>query len=83
LLATVRGGEVLVRADRDDAGGIDVVVGDVVVALDVVKIDGARDAVDLIEVPEVAEKIRVVDNPPDIAFEVAVVHGIEANERDE
>ncbi len=40
VLTSVIGVEVLVGAERDDPGGINVVVSDVIVSLDVVKVDG-------------------------------------------
>ena len=70
-------------AKRDDAGWIDVVVGDVVVPLDVVEVHGVGNAVDLIEIFEVAEEVGVVDDPPDVALEMAVVDSVEAYEGDE
>ena len=77
------GGEILVGAKGDDTGRIDVVVGDVVVALDVVEVDGAGDAVGLIEVFEVIEEVGVVDDSPEVALEMTVVDGVESHERDE
>ena len=37
-------GEVERRAKRDDAGGVDLMMRDIIVALDVLKIDGFSDA---------------------------------------
>jgi len=73
----------LVGAKRDDTGRIDVVVGDVVMPLDVVEVHGVGDAVGLIEVFEVAEEVRVVDDSPEVALKMAVVDGVEAHEGDE
>ena len=72
----------MVGTKRDDTGWIDVVVGDVVVPLDVVEVDGIGDAVGLIEVFEIAEEVGVVDDPPDVAFEMTVVDSVEAYEGD-
>ena len=47
MFAAMGGGKVLVGAERDDTGRIDVVVGDVVMPLDVVEVDGVGDAVGL------------------------------------
>ncbi len=77
------GREILVGAKGDDTGWIDVVVGHVVMPLDVVEVHGVGDAVGLIEVFEVAEEVGVVDDPPEVAFEMAMVDGVEAYERDE
>ena len=70
----------MVGAKGDDAGWINVVVGDVIVPLDVVEIYGIGDAVGLIEVFEVTEEVWVVDDPPKVAFEMAVVDGVETYE---
>ena len=77
------GGEILVGTKGDDTGRIDVVVGDVVMPLDVVEVHGVGNAVDLTEIFEVAEEVGVVDNPPEVALEMAMVDGVEAYERDE
>ncbi|HEY2684260.1 MAG TPA: hypothetical protein VGI93_12165 [Steroidobacteraceae bacterium] len=45
------------RPDRDDTGGVQLLVAAVVVALDVVHVDGLGDAGDLIEVAEIAPEI--------------------------
>ena len=73
----------MIGTKGDDTGRIDVVVCDVVMPLDVVEVHGVGDAVGLIEVFEVAEEVRVVNDPPDVALEVAVVDGVEAHEGDE
>ena len=73
----------MVGAKGDDAGRINVVVGDVVVPLDVIEVYGIGDAVGLIEVFEVTEEVGVVDDPPKVAFEMAVVDGVEAYEGNE
>ena len=73
----------MVGTKRDDTGWIDVVVGDVVVPLDVVEVDGIGDAVGLIEVFEVTEEVGVVDDPSKVAFEMAMVDGVEAYKGDE
>ena len=55
----------------------------VIVALDVIEVDRLGDAVDLIEVAQVAVQVRVVDDPAQVAFEMPVVDRIEANQRHE
>ena len=50
----VRCGEVLQRADRHDAGRVDLVVRRVIVALDVVEVHRRRDAAHLVEVAQIA-----------------------------
>ena len=73
----------MIGTKGDDTGWIDVVVGDVVMPLDVVAVDGVGDAVGLLEVFEVAEEVRVVDDAPEVALEMAVIDGVEAHEGDE
>ena len=72
----------MIGTKGDDTGWIDVVVGDVVVPFDMVEVDGVGDAVCLIEIFEVAEEVRVIDNSPDVALEMAVVDGVETQEGD-
>ena len=74
--------QVLVGADRDDTGRIDVVVRDVVVPLDMIEIHSLGNTFGLVEIPEVPEKIRVIDDSSDVALKMAVVHRIEPNQRD-
>ncbi len=76
-------GKVLIGTDRDDTGWIDVVVRDVVVPLDMIEIHGLGDAGCLVQVFEIPEEIRVVENASDIALEMSVVHRIKANKRHE
>ena len=73
----------MIGAKGDDTGWIDVVVGDVVMPLDVVEVHGIGDPVGLIEVFEVTEEVGVVDDPPKVTFEMAVVDGVEAYESNE
>ena len=79
----MRGRQVLLRAERDNAGGIDVVVGDVVVTLDMIEIDRVGNPFSSIEVFEIAEEIGVVGNAADVALEVAMIDGVKPDERDE
>ena len=72
----------MIGTERNDTGWIDVVVGDVVMPLDVVEVHGIGDAVGLIEVFEVAEEVGIVDDPPEVALEMAMVDGIEAHKGD-
>ena len=73
----------MIGTKRDDTGRIDVVVGDIVMPLDVIEVHGVCNAVGLIKVFEVAEEIRVVDDPFEVALEMAVIDGVEAHEGDE
>ena len=55
----------------------------VIVPLDVIEIDGVRDARHLIQIAQIIPKICIVDDAPQIAFEVAVIDGVETYERRE
>ena len=55
----------------------------VVMPLDVIEVHGIGDAVVLIEVFEIAEQVPIVDDAADIAFEVSMIDGVKADERDE
>ena len=73
----------MIRTKGDDTGRIDIVVGNVIMPFDMVKVHGVGDAVNLVEVLEVAEEVRVVDDPPEVALEMAVVDDVEAHKGDE
>ena len=49
--------------------------------LDVIEIDGVGDAGLLIQVHQIALQIWVIDDTPEIALEMAVIDGVEANKR--
>src|SRR5260370_35188923 len=76
-------GEVECRAYGNNARRVDVVVSKVVVALDVIEIDGLGDTRVLVEVQEIALQVRIIEDALDVTFEVAVIDRIEANERAE
>ena len=82
-VSSVRALQIQLWSDGDDAGRVDVVMGDVVVPLDMVEIDGLRNALYLVEVSEVAIELRIVDDATEVTFEVPVVHGIEPEQGDE
>ena len=73
----------MLGAKRDNTGRVDVVVGNVVVPFNVVEVHCVGDAICLIEVFEIAEEIWIVDDPTEVALEMAVVDGVEAYEGDE
>ena len=73
----------MVGTEGDNTGWIDVVVGNVVMPFDVVEVYGFGNAVGLVEVFEEIKEVGVVDDPPEVALEMAVVDGVEAHEGDE
>src|SRR5450631_2316359 len=78
-LAIVSAAKVLERANRHDARRIDLVLRNVIVALDMVEVHGAGDAFDLIEIAQITPQIGIIDDAPDIALEMPVIHRIEAD----
>lgn len=71
------------RAKRNDSRGIDVVVRDVIMPFNMVEVDRVGDAVDLVEISQVAEQVAIVDDPAEITLEMAVVDGIKPYQRHE
>src|SRR6056297_4194921 len=63
LAATVRRVQVKVGADRYDPMWVHRVMAVVIVARDVVEVDGLRDLGPLIEFPQIAPKVGVIDDP--------------------
>ena len=79
----VRCHQILVWADGNDAGRIEFAMGAVVVPFDVIEVHRVGDAVGLIQISQIAEEVRIIDDAPEVAFEMAVVHGIEPDQRHE
>jgi hypothetical protein len=49
--------------------------------LDLLQTNRFTEAGLLIQIEQIALQVRVIDNPPEIAFEMAVVNGVEPNKR--
>ena len=75
--------KVLRRANRNYSGRVDIVMGEVVVPFDVIEVHRVRNAVNLIEITEIPVQVRVISDPSDVAFEVAVVDRVEPDQRHE
>src|SRR5262249_30316847 len=71
------------RADGEDACWVDGLMAHIVVALDMGEIHRSQHAGPLLEVAGVGAQRRVVDDPPDVALEVANVDRVETNQRGE
>ena len=78
--SVVRRSEVNDGSARYYAGGIDLAMRHIVVALDVVEIDSLGDARRLVQVAGVGPQVGVVDQATLVALEVANVNGVEADE---
>ena len=72
--------KILIRPDGDNAGGINLVVSHIVMPFDVIEIHRAGNVVILVEVFQVTKQVSVIGETPDIALEMSVVDGIEADE---
>ena len=77
----MRGGELAgVRAFRNNSGGVDIPVNNVIVLFDLLKIRGVTEAWRLVEVAEVAPEMRHVADAVAVALEMVVVHGVETHQ---
>ena len=63
--------------------GLILAVAAVIVPLDVVEAHGLGDAGHLVEIAQVIPEIRIVDDAPQVALEVAVVDRVETHQRGE
>ena len=71
------------RANWNYSGRVDIVMREIVVTFDVVEVHRIGNAVDLIKIAQIPVQVRVIDDPSDVAFEMAVVDRIEPDERHE
>src|SRR5262249_36300448 len=81
--ATGWGAKVDRRTNRHNAGWVDLTVAHIVVALDVHKIHRRGDAGPLVELARIGPKVGIIDQSPDVTFEVAIIDGIETDKRGE
>ncbi len=78
------GGEkILIGAEWHDAGRVNVIMRDVVVACDMIEINCVGNPFLLIEIFEISEEIGIIHNAPDVAFEMSMMDRIKSNERHE
>ncbi len=80
LPAAVRRVQIQRGPDRYDARRINLIVRHVIMTLDVIEVDRRRDSVVLIEIAQIGPEILVINNTPQIAFEVAVINSVEADQ---
>lgn len=73
--------KILIGAEWNDTRGVNVIVGDVIMAFNVIHIHGFGHVIVLIEIFEVAKQIGIINDAPDITFEMSVIHRIESDER--
>ena len=75
--------ETLRRTDRDNPGRIDIVVSEIIMAFDVVKIHRIGNAIGLIEIAQIPGQIWIIDNPSDVALEMTMIDDVKANQSHE
>ena len=68
------------RPRRHDAAGVDGGVAAVVVVFDVIHVDGLGHPRDLVEVSGVAPEVGIVDDSPEVAFEVTDIDRVETDQ---
>src|SRR5690606_3070375 len=78
-LAVVGAVQCQLRSLGNDAVGVDVAMACVVMAFDVGEIDGFGDARPLVELAQPVRQVRIILDPPQVALEVAVIDGVEAD----
>src|SRR6266481_7084272 len=75
--------ECKLRSYRNDAAWFQFAVALIIVALDVLKVESRCNALDPEQGAHVVRKAWIVGNPPDVAFEMADIDGIEPDQRRE
>ena len=76
----MRFSEIKQRTDWNDLCRINVSVCNVIMPLDVVEIDSFSDAGLLIQIHQVTLQVRIIDDAPQIAFEVPVINSVESDQ---
>ena len=69
--------KILYRSDRNNPGRINIIVSKVVVTFDVIEIHGLGDSINLVKITKITVQVRVISDPADVAFEMAMVNRIE------
>ena len=80
ISASVRALQIYDRSKGNNAGGIDVIVREIVVALDVIEVHRFGDPGLLIEVPQVGIEIQIIHDASHVALEMAMIHRVESYE---
>src|SRR5262245_8206522 len=81
--AVVRRRKIERRTERHDPSRVHVALAGVIMPLDLIHVHRRGDAFLLIEGAQVIGEIRIIDDAAQVAFEVAVVDRVKANERGE
>jgi hypothetical protein len=68
---------ILYRSNRNNPGRINIIVIKVVVTFDVIEIHGLGDSINLVKITKITAQARVISDPADVAFEMAMVNRIE------
>src|SRR5688500_11103466 len=72
--------QVLCGSYWNNARGINIIVGHIIMALDMIEIDRTRDPGLVVQVAQVSVEMGVINYAPQVAFEMSVVHGIESDQ---
>ena len=83
LTAAMRGCEIKDRINWDDPVGVNCLVAIVVMAYDVIHVHRFCNMGNLIQFPRIGPKVREIDDPLSITFEVEVIHHVKADQRGE
>lgn len=75
--------KVLIGPKRDNARRIDVMMGHVIMAFDMIQVHRVGHLIILIEVLQVAKQMGIIHDAPDVALEMPMIHRIEPDERHE
>src|SRR6185295_6035816 len=75
--AAVRGHEIDLRTARDDAARVQLAMAAVIMPADMVEIHGLGHARHLVQLARIRPQVRIFDQLPAVALEVAVIHGVE------
>src|SRR5438874_387058 len=79
--APVRTSEIKLRAERNDARRVDVIVRKVIVTFDVIKVHRLGNARQLVEIEQKTVEVRVINDAAEIAFEVDIIDRVEPDQR--
>ena len=70
-------------ANRHHPRGVDRRMAAIIMVLDMIQANSFRYAGLLIQVPNVAPKVWIIDNPPDVTFEMPYIYRIKPDHRGE
>ena len=78
--ADMRRAQLQLRPERDDPRRVDLAVRAVIMVLDVINVHGRADIGILVQLAQIVRQMRVISDAALVAFEVAVLDGIEPHD---